>query len=103
MSKKFIPVGDKVIVKVYKLDEVTSGGIILPGIEKESMAREEGEVLAMGDTIFGEAYDDFRKVVKVGDTIAFPRYGGKSLGKDDEGNDIRVMRDVDILCVIREA
>lgn len=113
-KKSYIPVGDKIVVRIDPIldinqDEFSTGGILLPTEKKqkieENMAREEGTVIAMGDTIFGEAYDDFRKVVKVGDTIAFPRYGGKTLGREDNDEskpEYRVMRDIDILCVVKE-
>lgn len=102
--RKYTPVGDRIVIKILPAPELTKGSIILVSdtMNKENLAREEGKVLSMGASIFGEAYDDFRKVVKVGDTIAFPRYGGKHLGKDEDGNEIRVIRDVDILCVIEE-
>lgn len=102
--KKYIPIGDKVIVKVDSMQKKSAGGILLPEAhkEREDLAKEEGEVIAMGDSIFGEAYDDFRKVVKVGSKIMFPRYAGKVCQEDSEGYLYRVMKDVDILCVIEE-
>lgn len=103
--KKYIPIGDKIIVSVKKLEETSSGGIVLVGEygQREDLAKEEGIVVAIGDSIFGEAYDDFRKVVKIGAKIMFPRYAGKVCQDDGKGSLLRVMKDVDILCVIEES
>lgn len=97
---KYRPMMCKLTVRIPKIEEFTKGGILLPdtGLEKENMAKEEGIILAIGACSFEEE----TVPPKVGDTIAFARYGGKSLGKDKNGDEIRVMRDVDVLVVVEE-
>lgn len=89
-----------VIVKVIR-EEKTEGGIIILSTSKEHMAKEEGIVVHMGPESFeGGSYAD--RSVKVGDTVAFARYGGKSLGLDENGDELRVMKDVDCLAIREE-
>lgn len=100
MSKVYRPLRDKLIIKVFVGEEISKGGIVLTTErDKESMAREEGTVLAIGKACF---YDTEPEDLKVGDKVAFARYAGKTLGKDENGFEIRTMRDIDILCIIEE-
>lgn len=89
-----------VIVKICR-EKKSSGGIIIPTDTKEHMAKEEGIVLHMGPEAF-EGEDSTFRSVKYGDIVAFARYGGKSLGLDEEGNEIRVMKDIDCLAIREE-
>lgn len=83
-----------------KIEEKSEGGILLldSNREKEGMAREEGIIQRIGVECFTEEKDE----IKVGDVCAFARYGGKSLGKDEDGNEIRVIKDVDVLAIREE-
>ena len=72
-----VPVGDRVLVKPFKPDEMgttTSFGIIIPDtVDKEKS--EQGKVVAVGP---GKTNDDGRLVpvsVKVGDKVMFNKYG----------------------------
>jgi len=98
---KWHPLRDKVIVKVLKVERMSAGGIALleTAQEREDMAKEEGVVVAVGQDVFGDTPSSRRDEIKEGDVIAFARYGGKSLGKDEAGNELRVMRDIDILAI----
>ncbi len=88
------------IVRVEKGEIKSKGGIIM-AIEnsREDMAREEGVILNFGPDFCRDSLDDYRKFLKEGDVVSFARYGGKSLGIDKEGFEIRVMQDIDILCI----
>lgn len=98
--KKYRPMGTCVIVKIEKVEEYSGGGILLTNVlaEKEQMAREEGIVIAKAAMAGFDGADDFQ----VGNLVAFARFGGKHLGYDDDKNEIRIMKDIDILCVIEE-
>jgi chaperonin GroES len=98
--RKYKPVGDRVVVTIKAMEEKSEGGIILaPAVkEKEQMAREEGIVLAVGAMCGSEEGVEYKE----GDLVAFARYGGKHLGYDENKNEIRVMREIDILVVIEE-
>jgi chaperonin GroES len=98
---KWRPLRSNCIVEVKKEKETTDGGIYIPKEirEKEDMAREEGIVLAMGPDFFIDSDEGNKDQVKVGDRVAFARYGGKTLGEDGVGRELRIMRDIDILAV----
>jgi len=79
-----------------KTDDRTSGGIILPQYD---MSRAEGIIEDIGPN----AFDDFGDVKpQKGDKIVFARYAGKELGTYADGKDRRIMRDLDVLCIVDE-
>lgn len=98
--RKYKPVGDRVVVKIEKIEEKSQGGIILANDtrEKDQMAREEGTVIAVGAMCGSSEGVEYN----IGDLVAFARYGGKHLGYDENKNEVRVMREIDILVVIEE-
>lgn len=104
--RKYRPIRQCITVKISKQEfEKSAGGIIFVNEtkEKESMAKEEGVILAMGEDMFPDSLPSNRPDVKIGDTVAFARYAGKQLVKEDaDGCEIRVMLGKDILVVIEE-
>jgi chaperonin GroES len=80
---KITPLGDRVVVKPLKEDEVTKGGIVLPEtVDKEKP--EKGEVMAVGP---GRLLDNGTRApidVKVGDKILFEKYGADEFKVEDE-------------------
>ena len=75
------PIGDRVLVKPTKAEEVTASGIVLPEtVDKEKKA--EGEIVAVGT---GEAIA--RLGLKVGSKIIYKKWGGEEIkigkGKDE--------------------
>ena len=83
------------MVKVIQAEEVTKGGVILPGTAKEKP--QQGEVVAVGT---GQ-YIDGKKVeleVKVGDRVIFSKYAGTEVKLD--GEEYLLLRESDILAII---
>ncbi len=75
------PLGDRVLVKPVKEEEVTASGIVLPEtVDKEKKA--EGEIVAVGN---GEYIAKLG--LKVGDKILYKKWGGEDIklgrGKDE--------------------
>ncbi|MFA6547626.1 MAG: co-chaperone GroES [Candidatus Magasanikbacteria bacterium] len=67
------PLGDRVLVKPAKEEEVTASGILLPStVDKDKKA--EGEIVAVGN---GEAIA--RLNLKVGDRVLFKKWGGEEV------------------------
>jgi len=65
---KLKPLGDRVVVKPVKQEEVTASGIVLPDtVEKEK--KEEGEIIAIGD---GAKVTKLN--LKVGSRVVFGKY-----------------------------
>ena len=67
----FRPIGARIFAKYIKKEQVSSGGIILPGVENEPC--NTASVLAIGSKV---------ESIKVGDTIYFSTYGGRKMGDD---------------------
>lgn len=68
---------DKVLVRMFKIEEKTSGGIILAAKtqDKEQMAQQLGTVIDMGSA--ARAADEMEGI-EVGDTVLLHRYSGQS-------------------------
>jgi chaperonin GroES len=93
---KLKPLGDHVIVKPSKPEEVTKSGIILPGSSSEKP--EQGEVVAIGP---GKLNDEGKRGamdVKVGDKVVFKKYAPDEIKLD--GEEIYVLTQDDIIAVI---
>ena len=82
------PLGDRVLVKPVKEEEVTASGIVLPDtVDKEKKA--EGEVVAIGEG------DKVKKLgLKNGDVVLYGKYGGDEVEIDGEEHKILSHDDV---------
>jgi chaperonin GroES len=70
---KVKPIGERILVKREKIEEKSSGGIILTQTQQEAPA--QGEVRAVGDV----------EGIEVGDTVVFGKYAGSdALDVDEE-------------------
>ncbi len=92
-KSKLEPLGDRVVIKPSKREEVSKGGIVLPDTAKEKP--QEGEVVAIGP---GKMTDDGKRIamdLKVGDIVIYAKYAGTELKIDEE--ELIVVRESDIL------
>lgn len=91
------PLGDRVVVKTTKEEEVTKSGIVLPDtMDKEKKA--EGEVMAVGP---GKALDSGARgamEVKVGDRILFEKWGAEEVEVD--GVEYKILSQEKILAIM---
>ncbi|MBI3126244.1 MAG: co-chaperone GroES [Candidatus Tectomicrobia bacterium] len=97
VKTKVQPLQDRILVKRLDADEEKVGGIIIPDTAKEKP--QEGEVVAVGP---GKVTDDGKRQpvgVKEGDKILFAKYAGTEVKID--GEDLLVMREDDVLAVLR--
>ena len=85
------PLGDRIVVKPGKEEEVTKGGIVLPDTAKKRPR--EGEVMAAGPGKLLENGQRAALEVVVGDVVVYSEYGGTEItvnGEDyivlDEGS-----------------
>lgn len=95
-TMKVQPLHDRILVKRVEEEQKTKGGIIIPDTAKEKPA--EGKVVAVGN---GRVLDDGKVRaldVKVGDRVLFGKYSGTEVKVD--GEELIIMREDDILCVI---
>jgi chaperonin GroES len=90
------PLGDRIVVKALEAEEKTSGGIILPDSAKEKP--QMGEVVAVGP---GKMLDNGKLApmdVKVGDKVAYTKWGGTEIKVG--GQDLMILKQDDILGVV---
>ncbi len=92
-SNKLQPLGDRIVVKPMKRDEVTKSGIVLPDTAKEKP--QEGEVIAVGPGKLGEDGKRIEMEVKKGDKILYAKYGGTEIKIEDE--ELLILRESDVL------
>ena len=88
------PLGDRILVKPLKTEEVTKSGIVLPDTaEKEK--KEQGQVVAMGDG------DKIKKLhLKIGDKVLFGKYAGDDAEIDKV--EYKFLKDEDILGIVEK-
>ena len=96
MATKLQPLGDRIVVRSIKREEVTKGGIVLPDTAKEKP--QEGKIIAVGP---GKLTDDGKRLeleVKKGDKVMYAEYAGTEIKID--GEELLILRDSDVLAKI---
>ena len=92
------PQGDRVLIQVEEIDDLTAGGIAVPAsvLKEHQNASMSGTLVAYGD----DAWDDRQSMyAEIGDRVMFARHGGlKVMGMD--GLDYRIMNDLDITATL---
>ena len=89
---KFKPLHDRVLVRRTEEEEVSAGGIVLPGSATEKPS--QGEVVAVGPGKRQENGDLLPIGVSVGDIVVFGQYGGNEIKID--GEDYLILSENDI-------
>ena len=87
---KIRPIGERVLIKLVKMEEKTASGIILPGAGDKDKPN-YGEVIALGK---GEKLDG----INVGDKIVYTKFAGTEI-KDEEEKYL-VLNIEDVLAVV---
>ncbi|MDP2692997.1 MAG: co-chaperone GroES [bacterium] len=91
------PLGDHIVVKAKKEEEVTASGILLPDtIDKEKKA--EGEVVAVGPGKMLENGTRAQMEVTVGQTVLYKKWGGDDVKVD--GEEYKIVCQEDILAIL---
>ena len=96
MFKKLRPLADNVLVKRFKNESVTAGGIHVPEVAQAKT--QTGLVVAVGE---GKLRNDGSlSVPKVaaGDVVVFGKYSGTDVELD--GEEFLVLKDTDLLGVV---
>ena len=96
MKIKIKPLDDRVVVEPIDPEEVTAGGIVLPGSAQEKPQR--GTVVAVGPGKLLDSGDRGSLSVTVGDEVIYGKYGGTDIEVD--GDDIKILRESDILAKV---
>ena len=92
---KIKPLGDNVLIRQKKADDVTSFGLVLP--EKDEK-KPEGEVIAVGPGKLLENGSRAPLEIKVGDRVVLKSWGGEKVEIDKE--EYKIVSADEILAVI---
>lgn len=95
------PMEFNVVVMLDKAQEKTAGGVYLPAttVEKDKLACEEGELVAVSPHAFSYAeWAPSAVPPKVGDRVLIARFSG--VLRERGGRDYRIVKDKDIVAVV---
>ena len=92
---KLKPLADRVVLKSIETEEVTKGGIVLPGSAKEKPQMAEVIAVGPGGVVEGK---DITMHVAVGEKVIYSKYAGTEVKLD--GTEYIVVRQNDILAVV---
>jgi chaperonin GroES len=90
------PLYDRVVVRRAEEEQVTSGGIIIPGTASEKPSR--GEVIAVGNGVRDNNGELQALDVTVGNIVLFNKHAGTEVNVDNE--DFVIMHEEEIVAVI---
>lgn len=91
------PLADRVVVKAVETEEVTAGGIVLPGAAKEKPQIAEVIEVGPGGVVDGETV---KMEVKKGDRVICSKYAGTDVKLD--GEEYMIVRESDILAIVND-
>lgn len=94
------PLLDRIVIKKKKIEEKTSGGIILPDITKEAEEQKqlEGIVVAVGKGCPQPNGALLPLTVKPGDRVVFSKYAGSDVVYKEEK--LVILHEEDILGIL---
>ena len=90
------PIGDKIAIKPVAAEEVTKGGIVLPGSAQQKP--QQGEVIAVGGGILLQNGERAPLEVKVGDKVVYAKHAGTEVKFN--GEEFVILSEKDILVVL---
>lgn len=91
------PLHDRVLIKPFRPEEMTSSGIIIPDSAQEKPV--QGEVLAVGNGKYDSSGNHVPMTVKVGNNVLFGKFAGTSI-QINGGDELLVMNESDILGIL---
>lgn len=95
------PAGYRILVKPDPIEEVSKGGIHIVVTERERVmekaAQIYGTLVAVGPTAWKEQGTPW---AKVGDRVAYSRYGGKFIKDPETGEEFVLLNDEDITAIV---
>lgn len=92
------PLGDRVVVQPLEAENKSKGGIVIPDTAKEKP--QEGKIVAVGKGKILDSGTLQALEVKVGDKILYGKYSGNEI-TTKEGQELLIMREEDILAIIK--
>lgn len=95
----FIPLRDNVLVKPFKPQEVSAGGIIIPDTATEKPV--QGEILAVGSGRVTDSGDYIPMTVAVGNNVLFAKFSGTPISING-GEELLILNESDILGILEK-
>ena len=92
---KLKPLADRVVIQSLESEEVTKGGIVLPGTAKEKPQMAEVLAVGPGGVVDGK---DVTMQVKEGQKVVYSKYAGTEIKLD--GEEYKIIRQNDILAIV---
>ncbi len=94
---KVVPLGDRVVVKQVRQEEVRASGLVIPDTAREKP--QLGEVIAVGPGRLDESGKRLPIDVKAGDRVLYAKYSGQEVPRGIFGDeeDYMVLKETDIL------
>jgi chaperonin GroES len=95
---KVVPLGDRVVVKQTKQDEVRASGLVIPDTAREKP--QLGEVIAVGPGRLDENGKRLPIDLKAGDRVMYAKYSGQEIPRGvfgDVDEEYMVLKESDIL------
>ena len=93
---KLKPLHDRVVVRRLEAETTTKSGIIIP--DKATEKPTQGEIVAVGDGVYGDSGEVRQLTVQPGDRVLFGQYAGTEIKV--EGEALLVMKEADILAIV---
>lgn len=93
---KIRPLYDNVLVRRKEEEQVSAGGIVLPGSAQEKP--NQGEIVAVGQGALLDSGEIRALNVQAGDTVLFGQYSGNAVKVD--GEELLIMRESEIYGVV---
>lgn len=91
------PIGDRVAIKPVPAEEVTKGGIVLPGSAQEKPL--QGEIIAVGSGFVSQVTGERIPLeLKVGDRVVYGKFAGTEVKFN--GEEFVIMSEKDVLVVL---
>ena len=96
-----IPLTNRCLIQRILTPAVTKGGIYLSQklIDENSKI---GKVVAVGKGELNEKGTLIKPLVKVGDIVLLPEFGGTKVSMADKKNEYQLYRDSELLAIIKE-
>ena len=97
-ATKVVPLGDRIVVKQTKQEEVRASGLVIPDTAREKP--QLGDVLAVGPGRLDENGKRLPIDVKIGDRVLYAKYSGQEIPRGvfgDSDEEYMVLKESDIL------
>jgi chaperonin GroES len=98
MAIKLKPLGNRVVIKPIKGEDISAGGIFIPDTAKEKPHR--GRVLAVGPGSRNDDGNYYSIELCENDIVLFPKYAGIKI--KIEGEELIILKEEELLAVIEE-